>query len=100
PTKSLVDGASLICSDSVQSACSAFLTRSWYTFHSYASIAMLNSESVISQNSPGFIFSIAMAYFITSFYSYCLTRFLCRRCPHLLHHQLHSPIHIHRPSLL
>src|SRR5699024_2651583 len=99
PTKSLIVGASLICGDSVQSACSAFLTRSWYTFHSYASIAMLNSERFISQNSTGFIFSIAMAYFIKSLYSHCVTRFLLR-CPHLLHHQLHSPIRIHRPSLL
>src|SRR5699024_8559311 len=99
PTKSLIDGTSLTCGISVHSACSAFLTRSWYTFHSYASIAMLNSESVISQNSTGFIFSIAMAYFIRSLYSHCLTRFLCRRCPHLLH-QLHSPIRIHHPLLL
>src|SRR5699024_1789574 len=99
PTKSLIDGASLICGDSVQSACSAFLTRSWYTFHSYASIAMLNSERVISQNSTGFIFSIAMAYFIRSSYFHCVTRFLLHRPHCYYHHLLRSPIRIHRPSL-
>src|SRR5699024_1864473 len=98
PTKSLIDGTSLTCGMSVHSACSSFLTRSWYTFHSYASIAMLYSESVISQNSTGFIFSIAMAYFIKSLYSHCVTRFLLRH-PQLLHH-LHSLIRIRRPLLL
>src|SRR5699024_8270470 len=98
PTKSLIDGTSLTCGMSVHSACSAFLTRSWYTFHSYASITLLYSERVITQNSTGFIFSIAMAYFIRSLYSHCVTRFLLRH-PHLLV-QLHSPIRICRPSLL
>src|SRR5699024_5381115 len=99
PTKSLIDGTSLTCGMSVHKACSAFLTRSWYTFHSYASIAMLNSESVISQNSTGFIFSIAMVYFIKSFLSNCLTGYLCCRRPHL-HHFLSSLIRMRRPLLL
>src|SRR5699024_10293409 len=99
PTKSLIDGTSFTCGISVHSACSAFLTRSWYTFHSYASIAMLNSERVISQNSTGFIFSIAMAYFIRSSYFHCVTRFLLHRPHCYYHHLLRSPIRIHRPSL-
>src|SRR5699024_1714600 len=99
PTKSLIDGTSFTCGISVHSACSAFLTRSWYTFHSYASIAMLNSERVISQNSTGFILSIAMAYFIRSSYFHCVTRFLLHRPHCYYHHLLRSPIRIHRPSL-
>src|SRR5699024_10609759 len=97
--KSLIDGTSFTCGISVHSACSAFLTRSWYTFHSYASIAMLNSDRAISQNSTGFIFGIAMAYFIRSSYFHCVTRFLLHRPPCYYHHLLRSPIRIHRPSL-
>src|SRR5699024_2496053 len=69
------------------------------SFHKYASIAMLNSASVNSQNSAGLIFSIAMAYFIKSSYSHCVTRFLLHR-PHLRYlHLLHSPSRSHRPLL-
>src|SRR5699024_4246273 len=70
------------------------------SFHRYASIATLNSASVNSQNSTGFIFSIAMAYFIKSSYFHCVTRFLLRR-PHRRYPRLlRSPIRIRHPSLL
>src|SRR5699024_6935737 len=89
----------LRCGSSDHEACCAIMRISLSSFHRYASIATLNSASVNSQNSTGFIFSIAMAYFIRSSYSHCVTRFLLHR-PHRRYlHLLHSPIRSHRPSL-
>src|SRR5699024_3852184 len=100
PIKSEAVIGFLRCGSSDHEACCAIMRISLSSFHRYASIATLNSASVNSQNSTGFIFSIAMAYFIKSLYSHCVTRFLLRRPHRRYHHLLHSPIRIHRPSLL
>src|SRR5699024_6943208 len=99
PIKSEAVIGFLRCGSSDHEACCAIMRISLSSFHRYASIATLNSASVNSQNSTGFIFSIAMAYFIKSSYSHCVTRFLLHRPHHRYPRLLRSPIRIHRLSL-
>src|SRR5699024_6080383 len=102
PIKSEAVIGFLRCGSSDHEACCAIMRISLSSFHRYASIATLNSASVNSQNSTGFISSIAMAYLIQSSYFHCVTRFLLHRslpyCRHL--HLLRSLLRIHHPSLL
>src|SRR5699024_924479 len=100
PIKSEAVIGFLRCGSSDHEACCAIMRISLSSFHRYASIATLNSASVNSQNSTGFIFSIAMAYFIRSSYFHCVTRFLLHRPHHRYPRLLRSLIRIHHPSLL